>query len=531
MSSAPDDSHDHGEIVPPPRFRISWAWLFPLLAAIAAGWMFYSNWKTEGPEIDIEFTSAPGIHAGKTALIYRGIETGTVSKIRLDPSLNKVVVTVRLKAFAANLAKAGSTFWIEQPVISLSQASGIQSLIDGNSIQAVLGDGPSTNHFVGSDKIPIEQEGKSHFKIRITNARIPLLERGSPVYFRGMQVGVVSEKNLLDNKETSLTVLVDQEYVQLLRSNARFWFIPPTSIKLGSGIFKIDFGGLKSALFGSIAFDFFGPQGVMVPTGTAFPLCASEEDARANSEPLKLAFTNGQGLQAGETQIRYLGIPVGIIEKVEPSQGKVIVTARLQSGYEFLRRKGSLFSVIRPSLELQKITGLETFISGIYIDCIPDPNGVGLPSNRFQGTSQEETDLIQTLDNGFAVTLQSPSTKIGPGANVIYRGVVVGKVIKKSLSKDGRNVNLVAMIESSYAKLLRENTRFWNTGGVKISGGLISLRIQAPALESQALEGIQFATPEGPEMGGKVKPGHVYQLNDSPKKEWFQWAPPFFRDQ
>jgi paraquat-inducible protein B len=523
MSSSPNDSTDHGEVVPPPRFRLSWAWLFPLLAAIAASWMFYSNWKSNGSEIEIEFTSAPGMHAGKTSLIYRGVVAGTVSNIRLAPSLDKVLVTVRLKAFAENLAREGTTFWIEQPVISLSQASGIESLIDGNSIQAVLGDGRYATHFKGSDKIPIAQEGKSHFRIKLTDACVPLLDRGSPVYFRGMQVGIVSEKYLDENNETSLTVLIDQEYVQLLRSNARFWYQPPTSVKLGAGILKLDFNGLKSMLFGSICFDVFGGQGVVIPNGSAFPLCSTEAEARATSSPLRLVFSNGQGLLAGSTQVRYLGTPVGIVEKVETSEGKVVVTARLESGYDFLRRKGSLFSVIRPTLELQKVTGLETLVSGIYIDCIPD--GGGSLTSHFQGTPQEEADLIHSLDDGFEVIIQSPSTKIGPGANILYRGVIVGKVIRKSLSTDGRSVNLYGLIDRSYAPLLRENTKFWNAGGVKISGGLISLRIQAPALEARGLEGIQFATPGDSAMGDQVKQGHVFELFDSPRREWLQWAP------
>ena len=60
---------------------------------------------------------------------------------------------------------------------------------------------------------------------------------------------------------------------------------------------------------------------------------------------------------------------------------------------------------------------------------------------------------------------------------------------------------------------------------MKISGAIISLNVRAPALESKALACIEFSTPEGADAGESVKPGHVYELYDSPKKEWLKWIP------
>lgn len=60
---------------------------------------------------------------------------------------------------------------------------------------------------------------------------------------------------------------------------------------------------------------------------------------------------------------------------------------------------------------------------------------------------------------------------------------------------------------------------------MKISGGLISLNVRAPALESSALTCIDFATPEGVAMGDEIKAGHVFTLFDSPRKDWLQWMP------
>jgi paraquat-inducible protein B len=524
MSALNNPPQDHGVVVPKKHFHISWVWLFPAMAASAAGYMFAHSYLDRGPQINIEFSNAPGIRAGKTELIYRGVVAGLVDHVELDPNLEKVEVRVQLKKFAAGIAREGSTFWIDQPVISLSGASGIDSLINGNSIQASMGEGNYTYHFKGADNAPVVSPNQQHDLIRLRGAIAPYLNTGSPVYFRGVNVGVVKAKGLDNSKNPYLDVLIEEQYEDLLRSNARFWVMQPTDVKVGSGILKIDFSGLKTLLFGGIAFDFFGAQGVPVSGSPEFQLYANASAARATSTPITLEFKDGQGLLAGDTQLRYLGIPVGFVEKVTPMEGKVVVEARLQPGYDLLRRKGSLFSIVRPVLSLQKFNGIEALVSGVYIDCNPGPKGP--ESSRFNGVSQDDSEMVDFQKDGFDVVLVAPSSKIGVSTPVIYRGVIVGKITKKDLAPGGGAVRLTASLKPQYASLLRENSRFWNAGAVKISGGLISLNVQSSVLESKGLGGVEFSTPSGDGAGAPIKEGYQYDLYESPKKEWLQWALP-----
>jgi hypothetical protein len=36
---------------------------------------------------------------------------------------------------------------------------------------------------------------------------------------------------------------------------------------------------------------------------------------------------------------------------------------------------------------------------------------------------------------------------------------------------------------------------------------------------------VEFATPEGSAMGDPIKPGHIYEIYDTPKKDWLNWLP------
>ena len=520
-----DSSHDdHGVIAPKKGLRISWVWLFPILAALAASTMFYRNWSNEGPTIYVQFASAPGIKPEKTLLYYRGVEAGTVMGIELGKNLDTVLIKVRLRKYAQDLAREGTLFWIDQPVFNLAKPSGIESLIEGNSIQARKGSGAPSYFFVGSDEVPLAPLEGEPLLIRLTSSTIPFVETGAEVTYRGLPVGLVRKKGLDENGTPYLEIGLAKRYVNLVRTTSRFWVINPFSMKLGAGIFQIDAPSLKNVLLGAVAFDNLGDLGPQAETRSQLSLYASEEIARAVSPPITLQFKDGQGLTEGLTQLRYLGVPVGVVEKVSPESGKVIVTAHLRPGYEMLRRQGSIFSIIRPSIEIPKVSGLETLVSGIYIDCIPGNKGP--ETSRFKGISQEDAELVDYQEEGFEVVLTASTSKVGVGTPVIYRGVLVGKITRKDLVPGGNGVRLTASLKPRYASLLRENSRFWNAGGMRISGGLISLNVQSSLLESKGLGGVEFSTPSGEAAGGPVKEGFRYDLYDSPKKEWLQWALP-----
>ena len=755
MSEPDNENSDHGEVVARPGLRSSWAWVFPILAALAAGWLFWSEWKSQGPEVEVEFATAPGIEPGKTSLVYRGVVAGTVKSVRLDAKLQRVLLGVRLKAFASGLAREGTLFWIDQPVIGLGRTSGIESLIQGNSLNARMGSGPPAFHFTGSEVVPLTQIEEPGLVLSLRSAAAPFLDRGSPVYYRGVAIGAVRGKALDANHNPVLSIMVEKQFADLVRDNSRFWSLPAAAVKLGAGTLQIDLGGLKALLLGAVtmdcfgesgaaakdgdefdlcanefaarvrgeairitfdegfglrpgitelrylgmpvglvesvdaalstgkiettvrlaadyerlrgegsvftlvrpritlegisgietlfagiyidcvpgdatrpadrfvgrnsaeaaaqekgltvvlhakeipaidkgtpvllrgiivgsvkeksfdennrpslalvirqefaraltanakfwrvpatsveagpgvlnvevsgiqsllkggvAFDVFGPSGEPAKDGARFELFANERTARAGSPPIRIEFPNGQGLLAGQTQLRYLGIPVGIVEDVKPADGRVLVTARFDPGYDLLRRRGSGFSLVRPSISLNGVSGLETLVSGVYIECSPGPKGPLAES--FRGNANQLAEEDRSDADGFRVVVQAASTTVGAGAPVLYRGVQVGKIVGKKISADGRSADLVASINRSSAALLRDNTQFWEAGGVRTSLGFLGIKIRTGSLQSLTLGGIEFFTPSGKQTGERIAQGHVFKLCDSPPKDWLK---------
>lgn len=502
---AKNEPVDHGKVVRQHGMRISWAWLFPLLAAAATAWLFWSNWKSNGPEVEISFDNAPGIQAGKTPLIYRGVTAGMVTKVKLDGGLDKVVLVVRLKEFASELARQGTVFWIDQPVVGLGSTSGLDALIQGNSLQARMGGGPPASHFTGAARVPLTPLESPALVLKLRAQDIPFLDRGSPLFYRGVAVGMVEDK-ALDEKGPYLHVVVEKEFAQTVRSNARFWPVPATSIKVGSGGVKLDMLGLKAILLGGVEFDVFDKPGGAVSDDTEFALCADQVAARATGAPVRIAFKNGQGIQAGQTEVRHLGMPIGYVEtaKLDPANQSVDTVVRFQPAFENLHSPGTVFTLVRPRISLQGVSGLETLVTGPYIDCAPGGPGGGI-ADSFEGRtlSDEEMAAAQSETAGIHVTLHAKILPpLGEGAPVLYRGLVAGRVKTKSIDASGEPF-LDVVIRKEFASTVPRNTRFWQVPATSVQAGPGVLNIDVASLESLIRGGVAFDVFDKPEAAAR----------------------------
>jgi paraquat-inducible protein B len=483
-----------GEIVTARRSGISWAWLFPLLALVATGWLYWTNWKAKGPEITISFTTAPGIEPGKTALIYRGVRAGTVSKVHLDKELGKVVVTVSLKAFAAHLATEGTDYWIEQPVISLREIAGLESIIQGNSIHArTHPGGGSSTVFQGLPEAPLAPLDAADLVVKLRSGSIPFLGRDTPVFHRGVSVGWVRDKIFAADGQPEIEVIINEEFAGKVRSNSRFWVLSATAVSASPGSVRLDLPALQGLLDGSISFDHFGPPGGDVKNGAEFALSPDEFAARAEGPPVTIAFEDGAGLRAGETRVTCRGQPVGLVEKIttDPASQRVEVVARLTAAFAPLATADAVFTIIRPSVSLKGVQGLDTLVTGAQIAF--EPGQSKEPSVRFVGRERRQLDfdfdfaIADFVKDGSQIVLWSQDLPaLQPGAPLYHHGMVAGRVIETRIGDQGRP-EVVALVAGKFRDLLRANTRFWRVPSALMAVGIVEqVRVMEGMIEATA---------------------------------------------
>lgn len=483
------------EIVPARRGGISWAWLFPILALIATTWLYWNNWKTRGPEITIYFDAAPGIEPSKTVLINRGVKAGVVESVALDDALGKVVVTVRLKKFATSLARENTDFWIDQPVISLRNISGLGSIIQGNSIQARARGGMTAEyHFQGLSEAPLAPLVRHGIVLKLHSPAISFVGRGTPIYHRGIKVGLVSGKVFDDSGQPTVEIGIIGDFASKVRSNSRFWILPATSVSASPGSVSLNIPSIEGVLEGGIAFDQFGPDGSEVASGQMFELAPDEIAARADGPQIGIEFADCAGLRAGESRVTYLGKSVGLLETLTPNPQtrKVEAYIRLESAFAPLATEDSTFTIIRPNLSKKGLQGLETIVTGARIEFQPGKSPV--PATQFVGREVPQLDwnFFAEGEGSTRVVLWAASLPpLTTGAPVYYHGMIAGHVVEPRLGQNGRP-EMVVSIDAKFREFLRANSRFWRVPATLVTVGPGVVGVEMQGLSALWQGGIAF---------------------------------------
>src|SRR5436305_12163961 len=144
----------------------------------------------------------------------------------------------------------------------------------------------------------------------------------------------------------------------------------------------------------------------LIPLGAA-ALCVwfLYRDFIATGPKVTIYFDNAEGLDPGNTAVKYRGAEVGIIKSLAltPDHLRVKVTARLVSSAKDLAKAGTLYWIVRPEVKVGAISGLRTIISGEYVAVQP---GDGPATNVFLAVEKEPT---VEEPKALTITLLAPS--------------------------------------------------------------------------------------------------------------------------
>ena len=259
------------------RRRPSWMsaiWLVPLLALGATGVIVHRKLAEGGPLIKISFRDAEGLQADKSELIYRGVPMGTVESLTLSRDHKRIIAAVKLDSSAKDFAMEGAKFWLVRPRLSAGGISGLGTLITGPYIAGSPGKGDEAEAFEALESEPALDASRSGLEIVLTTDHVGALEPGTPLFYRGVRVGAVSEIGLADDaKSVRIRAAVERPYKTLVRKGSHFWNAGGVSLKFG--LFKgaeMSAKSLATLFSGGIEFASPDDPGPAAAEGQAFPL-------------------------------------------------------------------------------------------------------------------------------------------------------------------------------------------------------------------------------------------------------------------
>jgi len=240
-------------------------------------------------------------------------------------------------------------------------------------------------------------------------------------------------------------------------------------------------------------------------------------DVMSKGPEITVSFQTAEGLSAGKTAVRYRDVDVGQVTAISLADNleQVVLTIRMNADFSDYLTDKTRFWVVRPRVSARGISGLETIVSGAYIEVVPDKSGE--KAREFIG--EEEPQFVPGTEDGTRFVLKAEELgSLGEGTPVLLRGVEVGEVVDTELDENADGVSIPVFIRKPFDALVKRETRFWNSSGIALDLNAEGFSVRAQSVRSVLAGGINFYTPTGHENDEMAEADTVFLLQESREK-------------
>jgi paraquat-inducible protein B len=227
------------------------------------------------------------------------------------------------------------------------------------------------------------------------------------------------------------------------------------------------------------------------------------QEWQSRGQHITISFENALGLEINKTRVKYKNVDIGTLDDIEISESGDGILAKVLIKADMTRflRSDSQFWVVRPRVGSSGISGINTLLSGAYINL-----EVG-QSERFSTrfTGLEIPPVASPNAQGLKLNLMSSGGKLLQEGNpVLYRGFAVGVVETVNFDVDLREISYGIFINAPYHNLITSNTFFWNAGGFELTTNVEGISVDFSSVEAFLSGGVQFDVPEDLSLGERI---------------------------
>jgi len=223
---------------------------------------------------------------------------------------------------------------------------------------------------------------------------------------------------------------------------------------------------------------------------------------------IRIVFPENEGLNAGQSQIKYRNVSIGTVKKIvlqKKGEG-VTVIARMDKSAKRYLNENAKFWIVKPEVGVSGVSGLDTLISGTYINMYSEKGG-------------EFHDMFYGLDEAFHLTadgvyyqLSSPSGyNIKKGTPLYMKNMEVGQVEYVNIALDGQHIDFIVFVKKQYVLYVHRDSKFWVQSAVDVSFDNGRLDINVAPLSNLMQGGIEFSS-SGEDASDTVPDKYVFHL-------------------
>lgn len=195
---------------------------------------------------------------------------------------------------------------------------------------------------------------------------------------------------------------------------------------------------------------------------------------------IRIIFSKNEGLQAGQSQIKYRDVPIGTVKKIELQEDGdgVVVVARMDKNIKKYLDGNTKFWIVKPEVGLGGVSGLDTLISGTYIKMYRGKETIAKKKfkDKFEGLSR----AYKQTGEGEFFQLNAPfAYNIVKGTPIYFKNIEVGQVEQVAIAPNGNSIDFVIFVENQYVAYVHEDSKFWvmSAFDVDFSNGRLDVNI------------------------------------------------------
>ncbi|MEA3433762.1 MAG: MlaD family protein, partial [Campylobacterota bacterium] len=228
---------------------------------------------------------------------------------------------------------------------------------------------------------------------------------------------------------------------------------------------------------------------------------------------IKIAFPQNEGLVAGQSMVKFRNVPVGKVTKIyadEETDGVTVVVRMNTVKSKPYLTEHAKFWIVKPEVGLSGVSGLDTLISGTYINVYSRAGGKKF-KEKYIGLTQPYRDSIE---GEYFHLSSSNGENVAVGTPVYYKNIKVGQVEYLNLSLNNKSVDVIVFIDKLYVPFIHDDSKFWTKNMVNIDFAKGNLDINMAPLNYMLQGGIVFSS-TGKDEDRSVSYRHIFPLYKS----------------
>jgi paraquat-inducible protein B len=227
---------------------------------------------------------------------------------------------------------------------------------------------------------------------------------------------------------------------------------------------------------------------------------------------ISITFETAEGLQAGQSQLKFREITLGTVKSLalSPDHSHVVVTVATTKQAAPLLTSTAQFWVVKPRLFAGNLSGLSTLVSGSYIGMQP---GTANDAHSHDFTGREDPPVLAANVPGHTFLLKA--NRLGSvtlGSPVFFRDLSVGEVLGWDIGDMADSATIHAFVRAPYDKYIHDQTRFWDASGLSVKLGGNGVEVQLESLRALLLGGVAFDTLTDVTQTAPSSQDHVFPL-------------------